>query len=157
MLGRTSISLSCVLSHFSYVRLFATLLTAALQASLSMGFFRQKYLSGLPCCPSGDLPDPGIERTSLSSPCIVRWVLYHQCHLGSPSISLDHWTNQTPSVAKDQNSAQDSLYKRENYMDIVSSSSSPSSSFSFSSFSSSFFCFSFPPLPGPLPPLPYLQ
>ena len=33
----------------------------ARQASLSMGFSRQEYWSGLPCPPPGDLPDPGIE------------------------------------------------------------------------------------------------
>ena len=38
--------------------------TAALQAPLSMGFFRQEYWSGLPCPPPGDLPDPGIKPTS---------------------------------------------------------------------------------------------
>ena len=32
------------------------------------GFSRQEYWSGLPCPPSGDLPDPGIERVSLISP-----------------------------------------------------------------------------------------
>ena len=38
-----------------------------LQASLSMGFPRQEYWSGLPCPPPGDFPDPGIELTSLTS------------------------------------------------------------------------------------------
>ena len=38
----------CVLSFFSHVRLCATLWTAACQASLSMGFSRQEYWSGLP-------------------------------------------------------------------------------------------------------------
>ena len=33
----------------------------ACQAPLSIGFSRQKYWSGLPCPPPGDLPDPGIE------------------------------------------------------------------------------------------------
>ena len=33
-----------------------------------MGFFRQKYWSGLPCPPPGDLPNPGIEPASLMSP-----------------------------------------------------------------------------------------
>jgi len=37
---------ACVLSHFSHVRLFATLWTVAHQAPLSMGFSRQKYWSG---------------------------------------------------------------------------------------------------------------
>ena len=35
--------------------------TIAHQAPLSMGFSRQEYWSGLPCPPTGDLPDPGIE------------------------------------------------------------------------------------------------
>ena len=34
------------------------------QASLSMGFSRQDYWTGLPCPPSGDLPHPGVEPTS---------------------------------------------------------------------------------------------
>ena len=34
------------------------------QASLSMGFSRQDYWSGLPCPPPGDLPEPGIEALS---------------------------------------------------------------------------------------------
>ena len=46
-----------VLSHFSYAQLFATLWTVAHQASLSMGFSRQEYWSGLPCPLPGDLPD----------------------------------------------------------------------------------------------------
>ena len=32
-----------------------------------MGFSRQKYWSGLPCPPPGDLPDPGIKLESLVS------------------------------------------------------------------------------------------
>ena len=42
--------------------------TVACQAPLSMGFSRQEYWSGLPCPPPGDLPDPGIEPSSLMSP-----------------------------------------------------------------------------------------
>ena len=34
------------------------------QASLSMGFSRQEYRSGLPCPASGDLPKPGMEPQS---------------------------------------------------------------------------------------------
>ena len=34
---------------------------------MSVGFFRQEYWSGLPFPPPGDLPDPGIEPTSLIS------------------------------------------------------------------------------------------
>ena len=58
----------CMLSCFSRVRLFETLWTAAHQAPLSMGFSRQEYRRGLPCPPPRDLPDPGIEPTSLMSP-----------------------------------------------------------------------------------------
>ena len=36
-----------------------------------MGFSRQEYWSGLPCGPSGDLPNPGIEITSLTSPTLA--------------------------------------------------------------------------------------
>ena len=39
----------CVLSHISFVQLFATPWTVAHQAPLSMGFSRQEYWSGLPC------------------------------------------------------------------------------------------------------------
>ena len=68
-----------VLSHFSCVQLFAALWIVAHQALLSMGFSRQEYWTGLPCPPPGNLPDLGIELTSLVS-CIGMWVLYHQCH-----------------------------------------------------------------------------
>ena len=44
-----------------HARLFATPWTIAWQAPLSMGFSRQEYRNGLPCPPSGDLPDPGIK------------------------------------------------------------------------------------------------
>jgi len=36
-----------------------------------MGFSRQEYWSGLPCPPPGDLPNPGINPTSLMSPALV--------------------------------------------------------------------------------------
>ena len=50
------------------VRLFATLWTyVAYQASLSMGFSRQEYWSGLPFPSPGDLPNPGIEPVSPTS------------------------------------------------------------------------------------------
>ena len=62
---------ACVLSHFSCVRLLATPWTVACQASLSMGFSRQEYWTGLPFPSPGDLPDPGIEPPSLMSPALV--------------------------------------------------------------------------------------
>ena len=48
-----------------------TLWTVAHQAPLSMGFSRQEFWSGLPCCLPGDLPDPGIELASLMSPALA--------------------------------------------------------------------------------------
>ena len=60
-----------MLSHFGHVQLIAILWTAACQAPLSMGFFRQEYWSGLPCPTQGDLPDPGIKPSSLMSPTLV--------------------------------------------------------------------------------------
>ena len=52
------------LKLLSHDRLFAIPWTVANQASLSMGFSRQEYWSGLPCTPPGDLPYPGIEPGS---------------------------------------------------------------------------------------------
>ena len=60
-----------MLSHFSCVQLFAILWTGARQAPLSMGFSRQEYWSGLPCPPLGNLPNPGIEPSSLVSPALA--------------------------------------------------------------------------------------
>ena len=72
---------ACVLSRFSHVLLLATPWIGAHQASLSVEFFRQKYWSGLPCSPPGDLANLGIKPFDIS--CIGMWVLYHQHHLGS--------------------------------------------------------------------------
>ena len=49
---------TCVLSRFRHVQLFETLWIVALQAplSLSMGFSRQEYWSGLSCSPPGIFP-----------------------------------------------------------------------------------------------------
>ena len=41
------------------------------QAPLSMEFSRQEYWSGWPCPLPGDLPDPGIELESLTSPALA--------------------------------------------------------------------------------------
>ena len=52
-----------MLSHFSCVQIH--------QALLSMGVPRQKYWSGLPFPPPGDLPDPEIKPVSLMSPALA--------------------------------------------------------------------------------------
>ena len=53
-----------MLSHFSCIQLFVILWTVACQASLSMGFSRQEYWSGLSCPPLQGM-------TQGSSPCIL--------------------------------------------------------------------------------------
>ena len=51
----------------SRLQLFVSPGTAALQASLSMGFSRQEYWSGLSLPPPGDFPNLGIEPVLLAS------------------------------------------------------------------------------------------
>ena len=60
-----------MLSCFSHIQLCVTLWTVAHQAALSMGFSRQEHWSGLPCPPSGDLANPGIECRSLMPPALA--------------------------------------------------------------------------------------
>ena len=61
----------------SHVQLFATPWTVAHQASLSMGFFRQGYWSGLPLLTPGDLLDPSLPHRQAGSSLLS--------HLGIPS------------------------------------------------------------------------
>ena len=79
-----------MLSHFSHIWFFATLQNIIQQAPLSMGFSRQEYWSELPCSPPGDLPNPGIEPTSVISPALaggffitsITWIdLLNHCKL----------------------------------------------------------------------------
>ena len=77
----------CVLSHFSHVQLCNPMDCS--QAPPSMGFSRPEYWSGLPCPPPGDLPDPGIEPTSLA--------------LQADSLMLSHWGSPLISYMPIQN------------------------------------------------------
>ena len=52
---------------------FATPWTVSCQSSLSMGFPRQEYWSGLSFPSPGDLADPGSNSHLL----LIRWILYH--------------------------------------------------------------------------------
>ena len=78
-----------MLSHISGVRLFATLWTEAHQAFLSMGFSRQECWGqevGV-AMPSSRRSSKTKDQTCISYVfCIGRWVIYHQHHLGSPSV-----------------------------------------------------------------------
>ena len=80
---------ACMLSCFSHVPFFATPWIIAGQASLSVGFSRQEYWSGLLCTPQGDLPNPGIKPGSPA--------------LQANSLLLSHWgslhTQQSQSIA----------------------------------------------------------
>ena len=59
----------CMCAHL--LQLIATLWTVAYQASLSVGFSRQEYWSGLPFPTPGNLPNQGIERSSLALPSLA--------------------------------------------------------------------------------------
>ena len=65
-----------VVQSLSHVQLFATPRTVAHQTSLSMGFPRWWYWSGLLFLSPGDLPHPGIKLVSL---CLLHYrrILYH--------------------------------------------------------------------------------
>ena len=120
----------CLISHFICVQLCVTLWSAACYSPLSMGFSRQEtihtglsgfstglnsywieYWSGLPCCPPGDLSNPGITLGSLSSPAIAggffttsttweappSWVLVKYCPIQvlEPSLPDTSWLTGT--------------------------------------------------------------
>ena len=59
---------ACALSR---VQLLVIPWTAAHQVLQSMGFSRQKYWSGVPFPPPGDLPDPGIKPSRGVSPALA--------------------------------------------------------------------------------------
>ena len=59
------------MKYFRLCCAFVTSWTVACQAPLSMRFPRRKYRSGLPFPAPGDLPDPGMQVTSLASPALA--------------------------------------------------------------------------------------
>ena len=78
---------------------------------LSMGFSRQESWSGLPCLPPEDLPDPGMEPESLTSPALAgrlfttsatgkaRFSPDLKPHWGTSKLTLwpqDSYTTETP-------------------------------------------------------------
>ena len=74
------------------VWLFVIPWTVAHQPPLSMGFSRQEYWSGLPFPLPGELPDPGIEPTSVLYVFYIgSQVLYHSHHPGSSKWSQVRW------------------------------------------------------------------
>ena len=79
-----SVMHACVRNHFSRFKLFVILWTVACQASLSMGFSRLEYWSGLPFPLSWDLCNPaladGYFTTSISN--CYRITQYFYIYLG---------------------------------------------------------------------------
>ena len=73
---------------FSHVQLFETPWTLAQQASLTMGFSRQEYWSELTFPTPGNLPNPGIEPTSLVFPALAGRFFTNYCWLSV--ISVEH-------------------------------------------------------------------
>ena len=83
---RVLVCCACVLSCFSYIWLFANLWTVAHQAPLSMGILQTRILKWV-AVPSSSGSSWPMDWTHVSYvSCIGRWVLYHWCHLGSPSV-----------------------------------------------------------------------
>ena len=77
----------CVLSCFSSVRLWSnSVWTIACQASLYMGFSRQKYCSGFPCLPPGGLPNPAIEPMSFMSTALGSQHLFTSATWEAPNL-----------------------------------------------------------------------
>ena len=85
----------------SHVRPFGTPWTGARQAPLPTVFSRQEHWSGLPCPPSGDLPNPGIKPRSptlqatslLSEPpgkhsksLVAIYFIYHSVYIVNPNL-----------------------------------------------------------------------
>ena len=85
------ISIVCVLSRFSCVRLFAIQWSVARQAPLSMGFSRQEYRSGLHALFQGIFPTQGLNPHLL---CLLHWWV-GSLLLGPPGnyVNMGHWTN----------------------------------------------------------------
>ena len=83
-----------LLSCFSHVWLFETLGTVTHQAPLSMGFSRQEYWSGLTFPPPRDLPDPGIEPSSLSSPALAGGFFTTSTTWAAPE-KIESWLNHS--------------------------------------------------------------
>ena len=76
--------LSIVVHSLSCVPLFCNPIDCSLPGSLSTGFSRQEYCSGLPFPSPGNLPNPRIKPRSVS----IADGLYHLSHQGNPGSSI---------------------------------------------------------------------
>ena len=88
----------CMPSRFSWVWLFAIPWTVACQAPVSLGFSRQEYWSELPFPPPGDLPNPGLEPVSFTSPALAgRFLTTSTSNLDFDMKGLLHTESHTES------------------------------------------------------------
>jgi len=79
-----------IIYKYVYVCVFVTLWAVAQQASLSMGFPRQEYLSGLPFPSPVDLPNSGIEPESTA----LAGGLFHRGVTGQVWDQRYPWTDE---------------------------------------------------------------
>ena len=68
------------------------------QAPLPMDFSKHEYWNGLPFSTVGDLPDPGIEPTSLASPALASLPLAPP---GKPTLYITEYICQSKSPILD--------------------------------------------------------
>ena len=69
----------CMTPSLSHVQLLRSHGLVAHKAPPSMGFPRQKYFSGLPFPPPGDLPNPEIESTFSEAPALASRLCFYRC------------------------------------------------------------------------------
>ena len=107
------------LSHFSHVRLLATLWTIAFQAPLSIRFSGREYWSGLSCPPLEDLPQPGMETLSLISliSCIGSLPLLPR---GKPKIHNTCYQKKKKAITESESSDSDSESYWIKHLDLTS-------------------------------------
>ena len=61
----------CVSVHIQLCLTLCNPMDCSVTGSSIQGFFQMRILSGLPCPPPGDLPNPGIEPYFLASPALT--------------------------------------------------------------------------------------
>ena len=61
-----------------------------------MALSRQEHWSGLPCPPPEDLPDPGIEPTSLMSPALAGRFFTTSTTWKTRTVNFTTWENARP-------------------------------------------------------------
>ena len=81
---------------FSRVQLFVALWAVAHQAPLPMGFSRQGYWIGLSFPSPGDLPDPGMEPTSLVFPALAGG--FFSTNVTHEALAWDMGANKTGKI-----------------------------------------------------------